>query len=106
MPISHTPRSLKRLRDEGYVADVVERWLPKANVRRDLFGMFDIVAVGRGHTVGVQVTGYTSVALHRRTLLMAPALAEVRAAGWHVQIHGWRKVRNRWTCRVVDLTVP
>jgi hypothetical protein len=36
---------LKHLRRLGPVADVVERWLPHACVRRDLFGFADVAAV-------------------------------------------------------------
>jgi hypothetical protein len=37
-------RTLAFLRGCGHAADVVERWLPRVNVRRDLFHCIDIVA--------------------------------------------------------------
>ena len=40
--MSPTARSLRYLRECGHVADVVERWIPRANVRRDLFGVIDV----------------------------------------------------------------
>ena len=44
-----TARSLAFLRRCGHSADVVERWIPlRDNVRRDLFGFIDVVAVRRG----------------------------------------------------------
>ena len=45
MASSPTQRSLKLLRDEGYTAQVVERWNPHARVRQDLFGVIDTAAM-------------------------------------------------------------
>jgi hypothetical protein len=42
-----TARSLKLLRDTGHAVGVVESWVPGANVRRDLFGFADLLAVQR-----------------------------------------------------------
>ena len=41
---SPTQRTLKRLRDLGYLAEVVERWNPHAKVRNDLFGFGDVMS--------------------------------------------------------------
>ena len=43
--MSPTGRTLKLLRDGGFLADVVEPWIPKLERRRDLFGGFDVLAV-------------------------------------------------------------
>ena len=100
-----TQRSLALLRGQGYTADVVERWIPRANVRKDLFGIFDIIAIRDGETLAVQCTT-TGVASRCRKIAEAPTIDAVRAAGWGVVVHGWRKVGKppRWACRVVDLS--
>jgi hypothetical protein len=41
---SPTSRSLQLLRRSGFVAEPCERWLPGANVRRDLFHVGDVIA--------------------------------------------------------------
>jgi hypothetical protein len=42
--LSPTELSLRHLRERGYDCDVVERWIPGANIRRDMIGIIDIVA--------------------------------------------------------------
>lgn len=92
-----TQLSLRHLRAEGWLADICERWVPSGGpgggVRKDLFGMLDIVAVRGNETVGVQTTvaGNVSARLNKlRDTQHAPALAALDKAGWFVVIHGWR----------------
>lgn len=42
---SPTERTLKQLKQWGYMPAVVERWNPWAKIRQDLFGFADIVAI-------------------------------------------------------------
>lgn len=55
---SPTALSLRHLRERGYAAEVVERWLdlPGKRIRRDLFRCIDIVAAHGplGIILGVQ----------------------------------------------------
>ena len=101
--MSPTRRTLERLRAEGWMAAVVERWNPHAGVRQDLFGVLDIVALRGGETLGVQATSASHVAHRLRKLEDSPALAALREAGWTVQLWGWRKKRGRWEPRIVDV---
>ncbi len=92
-----TALSLRYLRDEGWLVDVCERWVPSGRigqVRKDLFGLIDLVAVRSAETMGVQTTSNSNVANHLTKMTDADhavALAGLRAAGWTVVIHGWRK---------------
>ena len=52
-----TARTLKLLRDRGFLAEVVERWIPGGFVRRDYMGIIDIVAINDLQTVGIQSCG-------------------------------------------------
>jgi len=57
MAMSPTQRTLKRLREEGYKAWVVERWLAyagKFGKRQDLFGIIDVLAISSDAIIGVQ----------------------------------------------------
>jgi hypothetical protein len=47
MATSPTQLSLAWLKKEGYLAEVVEKWIPGANIRKDLWGWCDIVAIKR-----------------------------------------------------------
>lgn len=69
---SPTTLALKLLKEEGYTAQVVEHWVPVAHVRRDLFGIIDIVAVKAGvfGVFGIQVTSKANISarLHKASL--------------------------------------
>lgn len=94
---SPTQRSLKKLRDEGYHAQVVEHWNPFARVRQDLFGIIDIVAVKAGITLGVQTTSYSNMGARIKKILSAESYEAIKSAGWKILCHGWRKNKsNRW----------
>lgn len=99
-----TQRSLAHLRGLGYLAEVVERWIPGANIRRDLFGWCDIVAIRPGETLAVQCTS-TGVAERVRKIAESDTVGAVRAAGWTIHVHGWTKRANgRYALRVEDLS--
>lgn len=101
---SPTQRSLKLMRSRGYRAQVVERYNAYAKVRVDLFEIIDIVCVGRNETVGVQATSATNVSSRVNKIAEAEALADLRDAGWKLLVHGWKKVKGRWTVREVDVS--
>jgi len=92
-------RSLALLKAEGFTVDTVERWIPGANVRRDLFGCFDLLAIRDTQTLAVQVTTGSNLAARRRKLLASALLPRVLAAGWCLELHGWAKRSGRWHCR-------
>ena len=105
-----TARTLSALRADGWTAEVVEHWNPHARVRHDLFNIADILAVRGRETLAVQVTAGSGVSARVRKLTASPALPLLHAAGWRVEVHGWRKVKvkrggcaSRWACRIVNL---
>jgi hypothetical protein len=97
-----TQRTLKLLREDGWLAEVVERWVPGANIRKDLFGWVDIVALRDGETLAVQCTSYTNISARVKKIADSETVAQVRKSGWLIWVIGWRKVNNRWTQRTVD----
>ena len=101
---SPTQRSLEKLRADGWRAEVVERWIPGANIRKDLWGWVDILALRDGVTLAVQTTSAANVSARVRKITDSESVADVRKAGWAICVHGWRKVGRAWTCREVDLS--
>jgi carbonic anhydrase len=99
-----TQRSLELLRDEGYLAAVVERWNPHAKIRQDLFGIIDILAVREDETLAVQTTSYSNVSARVKKISESDALAAIREAGWRIEVHGWHKQHNRWKVRRVNVS--
>lgn len=97
MAITPTQRSLQKLRDEGYLATVAERWNPHARVRQDLFGFVDILALRKGETLAIQTTTASNFAARRKKVLAHENFDAVICAGWQVVVHGWRKNKaGKW----------
>jgi hypothetical protein len=57
--------------------------------RRDLFGVLDIVAIGRGETIGVQCTSRGCLSSRVKKVKASPALPLLLAASWRVWCVGW-----------------
>jgi hypothetical protein len=104
--VSPTARTLRDLRADGWTAEVVERWIPGANIRSDLFGFVDIVAVRGAETLGVQATSDANVSARVRKIADSELVGVVREAGWRLEVWGWRKNEktNRWQSRRVDVS--
>lgn len=108
---SPTENSLAYLRTSGWDAEVVERWIPGANIRKDLFGFVDIVAVMGNQTLGVQTTSASNVSARVAKIKESEMLPKLREAGWMIHVHGWQKKPKDlggkamvWTLRTVDLS--
>lgn len=106
---SPTQRSLKLLREEGYLAEVVERWVPGARIRSDLFGFGDILAIGPtpvdhgpADLLIVQTTSDSNVSARVKKIKGAPAYPIV-AKAMRIEVHGWKKVGGRWRVRRIPL---
>lgn len=83
---SPTQRSLKKLKDDGYIAQVVERWNPWSRTRLDLFDAIDIVAIREDEkgVLGIQATSGSNT---------SKRVEKARASG---KINTWIKAGNRF----------
>jgi hypothetical protein len=97
-----TQRSLEKLRSEGYLCQIVERWNPHARIRQDLFGIGDILAIKAGETLLVQTTSRGNVAARVKKIRECEHLPVILTAGWKITVHGWGKLKAGWTCKIVD----
>jgi hypothetical protein len=87
------------------VADVVERWIPRVNVRKDLFGVGDILAAHPRDRVILLVQATTAGHLAHR-LAKAKGRPELRAwlqAGGLFQAWGWIRRGQRWLVKIVSV---
>lgn len=101
---SPTERTLGLLRKRGYpLVQVVERWNPHVRVRQDLFGIIDVLAVGKD-IVGVQCTSRDHISDHMTKMRESNRLPTLLGAGMRVLLHGWKKKGRRWTCREIEFT--
>lgn len=100
-----TLRTLEWLRESGFDADVVEKWVNthKAhNNRKDLFGFIDIVAMGSGFLGGHHfqgILGVQSTTASHGTDRCEKILASDKAPKWlenggKIVVIGWRKYKK------------
>lgn len=97
-----TQRTLQRLRKLGITCEVVERWLPRVMVRKDLLGVIDIIALDGG-ILGIQATSGTNISSRMRKAEAEPRLAKWLASGGRFEVWGWKqnKKSKRWSVRRV-----
>lgn len=107
MASSPTQRTLKYLREQGYLVGIVEFWNPHARIRQDLFGFADLACVHpeRPGMLLVQCTSGSNHAARRTKLAALSAVDIVKQAGNLVQIISWThsKRTKRWEPRVEEL---
>ena len=98
-----TARSLEVLREMGYAADVVERWIAAARIRKDWGGFGDILAAHPLHGILlVQSCAGASAAAREAKALGSPALNTWKSAGGKAEVWSWalrgaRGKRKLWT---------
>jgi hypothetical protein len=103
--MSPTQRTLKHLRKTYPLVQVVEKWIPQARRRVDLFGIIDVVAVSETEIVGVQATSGSNVSSRIAKINDSAALPILRKAGFRVLVHGWRRnAARKWVLREVDVS--
>ena len=100
-----TARRRTWLRRLGFIAAVVESWVLHANLRRDLWGFGDLLAVHPrdGLFLLVQVTTAGHVAQWLAKAKGCPELAVWLRAGGRFEVHGWRQRAGRWVLRRVEV---
>jgi hypothetical protein len=101
---SPTARTLERLRRAGYLPAVVERWIPRVNIRKDLFGIIDVVAIKAANPIlAVQTTSLANLPARIAKARACPALPLWFAAGGTFELHGWVCRDGRWHVKIVAL---
>jgi hypothetical protein len=108
---SPTQRTLKWLRDDGYLATVTEHYNAFTHRRIDLLGFGDILAIQPGVTLLVQCTTTSNMAA-RVTKIRGECADNARAwlaAGNKIQVVGWslrgeRGKRKTWQAKIVEIT--
>lgn len=106
---------MQALRADGWTVDVVERISRARGAdpsewrtwRNDLFGGFDLLAIGGpngGETLAVQVTSRGNVSARVAKIAELPALPVLRKCGWRLEVWGWGKTKTLGDWRVVDVS--
>ena len=93
--MSPTQRTLKHMREQGYLCWIVEHWNAFAKKRQDLYGFIDVLCVRDGETVAVQTTSYGNVSARVTKIAEHENVGMVRKAGWRILVHGWDGAKLR-----------
>jgi hypothetical protein len=107
--MSPTARTLNRLRRQGHIAGVVERFIHGAGehgqgIHSDLFRCIDIIAAKPGCPVlGVQATSLPNVGARLKKATAIPELRVWLAAGALFQVWGWACRNGDWDVKIVEV---
>jgi len=100
-----TQQSKEYLERQGYTVDIVERQIPHSFIKKDLFGMFDLIALKGSITYGIQVTSKSNMSKRVKKISGEPRVNQVRDANWTILVHGWEQNKKGiYTLREVDLS--
>jgi hypothetical protein len=89
-----TLRSRKLLEEQGYTVATVEYYNSFTKRKHDLFGCIDLLAIGNGETLAIQVTSKSNMSARIHKIEDSPALIEMIRSNWRVIVHGWFKAKN------------
>ena len=97
--ISPTSRTLNYIKDQGWIADTVERWVknpkhPAGGFRKDFLNCIDIIALSSCDIIGFQSCGQ-AFAEHDRKILAEPLALKWLEAGGRLILIGWRKILKK-----------
>lgn len=100
--VSTASRTIGMLRDNGWIAELVERYNPYSKKYNDLFGFADVLALKpRSGVLFIQVTtgGKVNARLEKiRSEAFEQAEHVILTIGARIEIHGWRKVKACTRC--------
>lgn len=89
-----TQRTIKMMRDQGYMVATVEYYNAFTKRKHDLFGCIDLLAIGNGETIAIQVTSKSNMSARIKKIESSDALPEMLRSKWRILVHGWTKNRS------------
>jgi hypothetical protein len=92
--MSLTLRTTKHLREQGYLVATVEHYNSFTRRKHDLFGCIDLLAIGNGETLAIQVTSRSNMSARIKKIEDNLALPEMLRSKWRILVHGWDKGTN------------
>jgi hypothetical protein len=83
------PKVLQKLREEGWHATTTDHWDAFTRRSKDLYGCIDVMGIGKGGTIAVQVTSRSNMSARRKKILEAEAYPHMVEAGWVIEVWGY-----------------
>jgi hypothetical protein len=92
--VSNNARTIALYESKGYKCDIVESYNSFSRRKKDLFGIFDIVAIGNGETLGIQLTSKSNMSSRIKKITDSDFFTEIVRSGWRIIVIGWYKKEN------------
>lgn len=89
-----TQRTTKMMQDQGYMVATVEYFNYYTRRKHDLFGCIDLLAIGNGETIAIQVTSKSNMSSRIKKIEASEALPEMLRSKWRILVHGWWRGTN------------
>ena len=96
--MTSTKLSSDYLEKDGWMCGVVERWIPQAKRRIDLFGFLDMVCIKKGQPMlGIQATASGNATARIRKITDSESAKLWLSCGYLIEVHDWvkRKKSNK-----------
>jgi len=87
-------RSIAFMKEKGYLVANVESYNHFIKRKKDLYGVIDLLCIGNGETVAVQVTSKSNMSSRIKKIEASDAFPEMLRSGWRVLVHGWWKNKS------------
>jgi hypothetical protein len=84
-------RSIAFMKEKGYLVANVESYNHFIKRKKDLYGVIDLLCIGNGETVAVQVTSKSNMSSRIKKIEASDAFPEMLRSGWRVLVQGWWK---------------
>ena len=94
MAINLSSKSISHFQEKGYLVANVESYNHFIKRKKDLFGIIDLLCIGNGETVAVQVTSKSNMSSRIKKIEASEAFPEMLRSGWRVVVHGWWKNKS------------
>ena len=104
MATSKTSLTMSRLKKDGWLVSKVEKFNHITKRYNDLWGFIDVLAIKGDEILAIQDTSYSHISDRIKKITAHENLSTVRDAGIRIEVWGWRKVKNRWQVKIVDLS--
>lgn len=94
----------KRLEEDGYLVENVEKYNTFSRKKNDLWGFIDFLAIRRDEVLAIQTTSKSNMSARRKKIAEHENVGKVREAGIRIELWGFYKESNRWQVKIEDLS--
>ena len=103
-PANLNQQTRKRLEEDGYLVENVEKYNTFSRKKNDLWGFIDFLAIRRDEVLAIQTTSKGNMSSRRKKIAEHENVGKVREAGIRIELWGFYKESNRWKVKIEDLS--